>query len=252
MSKYTTEVRFICETLAGLDESAGLTSVKEVINKSRGKIFDFEYPIFDNNYKSVLETKILKHFYTREIGAETVGLWKLWLETRLNEIMPYYNKLYKSELIEFNPMYDVDLTTDHVKKTKGSENYTEENRTESDVHDSTTRTGGDKIDRWEYSSDTPSGDNNGVVDLKYLTNVRHITDDGYQTKEDRLRTGTVVDDGTKEGDRDMTSNEDYLQHVKGKTAGISFSKMLEEYRQTFMNIDMMIINDLNDLFMNLW
>ena len=107
MSKYTTQVRFICENYAGLTESVGYGKVDEIIASARKKVFDFPYPIFDETYRNVLETKILKHFYTREIGAETVGLWKLWLNTKMNEIMPYYNKLYKSELLDFNPLYDV-------------------------------------------------------------------------------------------------------------------------------------------------
>lgn len=95
MSKYTTELRFICESLAGYEESVGLSSVDEVIKNSMDKIFDFDYPIFDEEYRSVLQTKILLHFYTREIGYETVGRWKLALRSKMLEIMPYYNELYK-------------------------------------------------------------------------------------------------------------------------------------------------------------
>ena len=57
------------------------------------------FPIFDENYRSVLETKILRHYYTREIGFETVGLWKHYLKTKLNEIMPKYNKLYEASIV---------------------------------------------------------------------------------------------------------------------------------------------------------
>ena len=127
MSKYTTELRFICETSAGLTDSEGYTSTKEIIEKSRKKIFDFDYPIFDENYRSVLETKIIKYYYTREIGAETVGLWKFWLDERMNRIMPYYNQFYKSELLEFNPLYDTDITTDSNRKEKHEENTTDSN-----------------------------------------------------------------------------------------------------------------------------
>ena len=110
MSIYTTEVRYICETANNLTNSAGYNSINEIIKNALPSIFNFNFPIFDEKYRSVLETKILKHFYTREIGEETVGLWKLRLDTRLNEIMPYYNKLYMSELLEFNPLYTANLT----------------------------------------------------------------------------------------------------------------------------------------------
>ena len=110
MSKYTTEVRFICENSAGLSESEGADNVDSILDKCWNKVFNFDFPIFDENYRQVLCRKILKHYYTREIAHETVGRWKLALNAKLNEIMPYYNQLYKSELLEFNPFYDVDLT----------------------------------------------------------------------------------------------------------------------------------------------
>ena len=88
MSRYTTEVRYICESLAGLDKSVGYSNVNEVIEKSRNKIFP-SFEIFDESYRPVLETKILKHFYTREIGCETFGLWQLRLDAKLSVIMPY-------------------------------------------------------------------------------------------------------------------------------------------------------------------
>lgn len=113
MARYTTEVRTVCEHYAGLDEMASGSHVNEVIEAAREKVFDFWFPMFDESYRSVIETKILRHYYTREIGFETVGLWKLKLETRLNEVMPYFNQLYESTLLEFNPFYDVDLTVTH-------------------------------------------------------------------------------------------------------------------------------------------
>lgn len=113
MARYTTEVRTVCEYYAGLDAMAPGSRVNDVIEAAREKVFDFDFPVFDESYRSVIETKILRHYYTREIGFETVGLWKLKLETRLNEVMPYFNQLYESTLLEFNPFYDVDLTVTH-------------------------------------------------------------------------------------------------------------------------------------------
>lgn len=280
MSKYTTEVRFICENFAGFSYSQGYMATNDVIAKARENVFDFSYPIFDESYRSVLETKILKHFYTREIGAESVGLWKLWLDTRLNEIMPYYNQLYKSELIEFNPMYDVDLTTDHTRKVNGEESrsgeFSEKSELDREVTGSgtgssesnggTKQIGGNKVDRWEYFSDTPQGGIQGVANLTYLTNARHITDDGGQTIIDNTSNGLTENQyndstdteetgkrsGENSGKMKMNNLEEYLQHVKGKNGGASYSERLKEFRQTFLNIDMQVIGDLNDLFMNLW
>ena len=46
--------------------------------------------------------------------------------------------------------------------------------------------------------------------------------------------------------------QDYLETVKGKVGGENYSSLLEQYRKTFLNIDMMIIDELSDLFMNIW
>ena len=143
MSKYTTEVRFICESYAGLSDSVGLTNVNTVLQNSVDKVFDFDFPIFDENYRRPLEIKILKHFYTREICAETVGLWKLWLEDRLNVIMPYYNQLYKSTLLEFNPLYDVNVTRKH----QGKNDTSSQSNTNGESNSSSNG------DRWNYFSD---------------------------------------------------------------------------------------------------
>ena len=70
MSAFTTQIRFICESKAGLKESVGYDNIAQVIAGARPAIFDFPYPIFDDTYRAVLETKILKHYYTREIGEE--------------------------------------------------------------------------------------------------------------------------------------------------------------------------------------
>lgn len=289
MSKYTTEVRFICENYAGLSESVGYDSVDEVISKARSKVFDFKYPIFDENYRPVLETKILLHYYTREICEETVGLWKLRLKTKMMEIMPYYNKLYESELLEFNPLYDVDYYREGDKTGK-EDNTTTNNLNRntktsgSDKNNVVSQTGGndqvstenrDVFSEWNLYSDTPQGGIEGILgaedepsleDNGYLTNARHILHDGDGTTASGTTTygkteneqGTTVygkhtdtaDTGTV--DFDGNTLEEYAEHIYGKMQGKSPSQLLTEFRETFLNIDMMIINDLRNLFFNLW
>lgn len=270
MSKYTTQVRYICEAAAGLSESEGANKVGDIIAAARTKIFDFDYPIFDPLYKPVLETKILRHYYTREIGSETVGLWKLWLEDTMNLIMPYYNKLYNSELLNFNPLYDVDLTIDHSKEGSGENSRTEgvdetktgtfTGRNVEDRQDSGTT----DANNWSLYSDTPQGGINGLIDdddplteNNYLTNATRDIEHGTQSNTGNTTTNTtnstndtIGRDTTESGN--YTNTEDYLEHVRGKRGGITYAKMLMEYRDTFLNIDKMIINDLKELFLNLW
>lgn len=283
MSKYTTELRFICEQLAGVDESKGYASTTQIINTARPKIFNFPYPIFDEDYRPVLETKIIKHFYTREIGAETFGLWQLWLNTTMNEIMPLYNKLYESELLEFNPFYDVDYHTEGSRErsedntTDFTSSKTNQNASRQDVDVTTansenttgninnTKTGTDT--KWDYYSDTPQGSVGNIDNLTYLTNARKNTDN-YTDTDTTMTNGTAQNAGTSNTDVtinssgnesradrnvfDGDSTTEYAEHVFGKRGVVSYAKMLEEFRNTFLNIDMMVIDDLKPLFMNLW
>lgn len=279
MSKYTTEVRFICENASGMNESAGYSSIDTVISGAIPKIFDFTFPIFDENYRNVLCGKILKHYYTREICEETVGLWKLRLSTRLNEIMPYYNQLYKSEALEFNPLFDVDYTRDGERNHDGTDNVTKSNTqdTEENITNQTDKTTDsdsettteastsmDKTERDMYS-DTPQGALTNLENGEYLTNARKktgeesdkttgsATNNFIETVNDNF-TGNRKVKNTESGNdnRTISSTEDYLEHISGKMGSVSYSKMLMEFRETFLNIDMMVINALADLFFNLW
>ena len=215
MSKYTTEVRFICEVAAGLSESAGESKVNEIIAKAAPVVFNFDWPIFDEAYRLGLEEKILRHYYTREIGEETVGLWKLRLEDRLNLVMPKYNQLYESAKLEFNPFYDVDYTRQGTNSGEGTSSGTT-NSTGNNMH-----------------SDTPQNGLESVLNGEYLTDA------------------DVSNSESSSSSKNSSSGE-FQESIKGKMPGTSYSRLLKEYRQTFLNIDRMVIDELNDLFMGVW
>lgn len=263
MSKYTTEVRYICEQYAGLEESVGYSHVNEVIADSREQIFDFEYPIFDENYRSVLESKILKHYYTREIGEETVGLWKLRLDARMNEIMPYYNKLYESELLQFNPLYDADYYKAHAGSGEDSE--TRDTSTSGTENVDGTGSGATIASgtnnenglRWDKYSDTPQGSVTDLDSDTYLTNARKITDAIQRTNSSNEQTSrTTTEERSVERnenvERNLNTTDQYLDHIFGKMPGRSYVSLITELRDSFLNIDFMIIDKLGDLFMNIW
>lgn len=338
MSKYTTEIRYICEQKAGLTESVGYANVESVLEKSWDKIFDFNFPIFDETYRKTLCKKILKHFYTREIGAETYGLFHLYLDTKMNEIMPYFNKLYKTETLEFNPLYNFSLEktgsnkgnkeeskNENKNRTKnvnenggrdisvGSEenktyngNVTENNVTTSnststiDTASNTTKTNNNVIDVSDnftdlrLKSDTPQGTLSGVSDENYLSEAEKNTRDNAKLETDTLNetvaqsdtggasyngkdtsesttttvntekntnestTGETHNNIIKETDGEVNgfsasanSTDEYAELVSG-FSGISGSKLVQEYRDTLLNIDMMIIIELEELFLQLW
>lgn len=287
MSKYTTEVRFICESKSGLENSKGCDDIDEILNNSWNKIFTTKAEIFDENYRGVICKKILKHYYLREICSETVGIWKLWLNTRLEEILPYYNQLYKSALLEFNPLYDVNITRTHnrtIDENKTENGTSTETNTDKNTGSGTrdnTASGTNKnsgtssvsdsgsSNSKDLYSDTPQGALTGVETETYLTNARKITNTDSSTSEsNNSGNGEYKDTGnikysdtseranTKNGSNSntgtMNNTEEYLETVSGKQGSDSYSNMIKDYRDTFLNIDRMVIAEFDDLFFGLW
>lgn len=235
MSKYTTQVRFICESKSGSETSKGGNDVDSILESSWSKIFTSKVSFFDEEYRSILCKKILKHYYMREICCETVGLWILWLNTRLEEIMPYYNQLYESAKIEFNPMHDVDVTTTHSGKGTENGNGSRDN-TSNAISNSNSN-------RKEKYSDTPQGGLSGVESGTYLTSatINENSDSGNTSITDNETTS-----------KNVNTTEEYTESIIGKNGGENFSSMLTKFRETFLNIDMQVINEFDDLFFGLW
>lgn len=172
MSDFTTQLRFICESYAGVDQSHPQT-IDDIIANSRDKLFDFSYPIFDEAYKPELETKIINHFYTQEIGQETVGLFKQRLKTKMREIMPYYNQLYMSERLKFDPFKNADYVDLHNSRDEGSRRLTSNNT--SDFNNQTNRDivnthndqtdGTVNIEGTNNYTDNRATENDGTIDV---------------------------------------------------------------------------------------
>lgn len=68
-----------------------------------------DYPIFDENYRPILNKKIIDHFRYRYIGGYTPDRFAFYMRRKMNEIMPYYNQLYKSEMFDFSPLDTTDI-----------------------------------------------------------------------------------------------------------------------------------------------
>lgn len=317
MSKYTTEVRYICESYAGLSESGGYDDIGTIIEKAVPYIFDSKnIPMFEgetDEHRALLFKKIMLQYYTREIGYETVGLWKLKLNQKLIQIMPYYNQLYESELIKFDPLKNVDNTHTHAGMYNDDETLdNQKTATDHDVtgfnsgtdseentilrHNKTTTHGNDsrtnvinsEADKWTLFSDTPQGGIEGISnassgqsvgDNSYLTNATHeittpdgqtVTDvhgdivESYNVDGDKRDTvtnhtdveATTVTDKAKveeEGTvRNKNGTDEHEKKEMGKIGVETYSEMLMKYRKTFLNIDKMVIDELESLFMQLW
>lgn len=231
MSVYTTQIRYICESLAGYDRSKGYMSIDEIIDKSWNKIFTSSFEAFTPEYTPILAKKILKWYYTREIGSETFGLFQLRLDAKLSVIMPYYNKIYSAFAMDYDLLKDTDIQTTHKRETDGDSGTT----SSSTVNGSNT----DKVT--SRHSNAPQGGLDGIESNRYLSSA-DITDSSNKSSASNKL----------DGKSNFNTTEDYVEHITGKRTAMTYTGMISEYVEKLKNVDRMIINELDDLFMQIW
>ncbi|ASR76800.1 lower collar protein [Bacillus phage vB_BveP-Goe6] len=188
MSSYTMQLRTYIEMWS--QGETGL-STAEKIEKGRPKLFDFNYPIFDESYRTIFETHFIRNFYMREIGFETEGLFKFHLETWLMINMPYFNKLFESELIKYDPLEN---TRVGVKSNTKNDTDRNDNR---DVKQDLTSNG-------TSSTDAKQNDTSKTTGNEKSSGSGSITDDNFKrdlnadTADDRLQLTTKDGEGVLE------------------------------------------------------
>ena len=332
MSKYTTELRFMLESQAELTENGKASDVNTVIENTREWLFNFDYPCQEltPSEKAHLEKHIMLHYFTREIGFETFGLFKVKLQSKLWDIMPKYEKLYAVEHmnldffndVNYTKKLDSETTDDGTKKTTGSIEHQNSGK------DATTTTGSivdqnagnvtntktgtvheanggtdTKTTNGKYKdtaggtnknlfSDTPQNEIDIDANHAYISsmnkdilgatnereyinlqdqrtdattkdttyqNVQDVSADSKSTtrsynnhKVENENNKKLVDTYNDLLDKlDNTNIVDLTEHVFGNVSGNNIEK-LQKYKDVCLNIELMIINDLKDLFMLLW
>lgn len=177
-----------------------------------------DYPIFDEAYRNVLNKKLIDHYYFREIGFETAELFKRFLNRSMNEIMPYYNQLYESvsKFKEKNPFEDKNITESSNRKNKGTS--------------SQTGTGTTTSEDLDVRSDTPQS----MLAIGDIKNNTYASDASWDNANAT---------STSSNDLIVDNTEDYINTIVGTNGGKNYSEMLLDWRNTFLNIDMMVIED---------
>lgn len=264
-------------------------SLDDQIETGRTKLFDFDYPFFDQAKKKDFETDFILNFYTREIGFETESLFKFALRRWLKINMPYWNKMFQSELIEFDPLKNSENDVTHgktnTKNQKDNRDSTQNSTIDgtghsqgSESHNDHATTGNDttgtiKDDGFtrDLQSDTPDNrlaitTNEGSGVIEYASKINESKPTNTRTlnthvggNNDSNGGSTQTTDTTNHQGQDVTGNdkltsdineqENFTQHREGKIGVQSYSKMLTEYRQTFLRLEREIFAEMNELFM---
>lgn len=220
------------------------TRVKALIDDAMS-----EYPMYvpENPVTfSVIPTReelnkmILDHFKYREIAFETVGRFIDELRTSLNEIMPFYYQLYKTEDV-MNGLEDIFGNVDMI------ESYTETNSTTGNATSSATSSANSQSNDKNVNSDTPQNDlsisNMDIDSVDYANNVSW-------GKTNTSTSGT--DTGSSQ-----TSATGNIQHTltrKGNQGVNTYAHDMGQLRDIFMNITKDIIDNprIQELFMMIY
>ena len=184
------------------------------------------YPVFDEAYRPIINGKIIDEYYTREIGSETIDNWALMIRRKMDQIMPYYNKLYLSEQIPYEALdtmliqstrsgslVGVDETTGNAANT--TDTIGESRAVQSQTPQTMLSGNGD------YA--TSAADTNSANKVTSSTDSENKTNSNRDTNDESLVTG--------------------YQAVA--------SDLINKYRATLLNIDTMILLEIQDCFIAL-
>ena len=242
MSEFTTQLRYPVEQLL---KDLKLPPTESNWPKIYNRLGLDDYPIFDETHREVLNNKIIRHYFMREIGLETLELFRYFMRMKMWEIMPYYNQLYKSELLEFDPLSTKDMKTDETWNVDNTRDQTDDwTRKENGTLNSDTTSDDRSIFQDTPMSMLDSPGSNPVSNLQYATNVTY---DHGTTGTDQQSSTT----GSGKNTADENRNEDGRRNRHETGYDMPGADMLKKYRETFLNIDMMIVKEVGSLFMGI-
>lgn len=196
------------------------TKIKDLAKEGRECIFDFDYPLTNNMTKEHFETTILNHYLQRRIGYQTPTGFKIALCSKLNEIMPIYNKLFDA-LNGWNLFSDGEIVT-RVTTDEGSNT----------MSNSVSNSGSNLSDR-RYSK-MPQ---NQIIDIQ---NGSHLTDYNYDSD-----TTSNTSQSSGSGTNSNETNETITRTPADKLS------IYKEFIENRTSIFSMIFHDLDDLFYGL-
>ena len=184
--------------------------------------FDFgldEYPIFDEDYRATLNKAILDYYFMYEIGFETPFLFRHYLKTKMNLIMPKYNALFVAQAqILADPLGNVNLT-----ETLG--------RNVENTAQSNSRSAGNNKNLYQ---DTPQG------------NLSSTDIDNQQWATNLTLNQNQINDNTSSSGNTM---ENYTKHLIGNNGRKYNVEIYQKLVSGFESVNQQIINELGDLFM---
>ena len=232
MAKYTIELRKVCDYY-GRDEV-----------ENWFKSYNIEYFLTPSQIQQItnanvwnkdrLATKIVDHYFMREIGFETPALFKHYALVTMNELMERYLPKIYSLFFEYDPLSNVDYTETFTREVKG-----------------TNKNSGTSNSNSNSNSETLNINNNTPQQRIYKQNLDSGAYASSVSQSDN--TSTIEDETNTNSSGEQTQKESYTRHMEGDNGAIiTNQRLVKEYREIITAVDADIIKDLNILFMGLY
>lgn len=200
--------------------------INELPRLYHSNIFDFEYPLSEKINKDEFEIKIIKHFITRRINYETINMFKLALDDKLNTIMPMYNLYFDSIFTNTDLLSEktVDTTIENNTNSNNSSSVTNSSGNSSNISDN-------------RSSETPQNDISSVQNGEYLSNYDFNTITSTDSTNSSVSTNNSSNGNS-------TINYNHIKYLNGNE--------IKDLIQNLNNVYELIYNDLESLFYQIY
>ena len=212
-------------------------------------VFTFDYEFYSDNHqdKETFEKLFISHFYFREIGFETPERFKVKLQAKLNLIMPYYRQLAMTEWDKVRSVEQMMTSKNLTETTEHTQSIQGNSETQSNQSSSSNATQNATSSNESKASNLADGVSQSSLDEGYLTS---------SGKTEQTDTTQTESSGT--GSQTLTGNNE--QQLTEKTTFTSNGDIgiqtpayaITEWRKIIININQMIINECEDLFLKIY
>lgn len=232
MSKYTMELRNVCEIYGKEEVENWFKDYNLTDYLTSAQIESIENQGLWN--KDKLATKIVEHYFMREIGFETPMLFKLQAKIKMQEIMEDYLPVIYSNSLNYDPLVNVDFTETFERDITG----TAKNTGKSSSNSRNNASG------LNVNSDTPQGQ----ISKQNILNGNYASQTGASETE-----STIQDETNTENNGNSNTAEKYTRHQKGNSGTLTTAQaLIKQYRDIIRAVDREIIENLNILFMGIY
>lgn len=251
MSSVTTQLRYVVKQCC---DDIGITDYENEDNWSHiaNRIGLSDYPIFDESHRATLNAKIIRHYWLREIGSETLAQFKWRLRDSMYLVMPRYNWLFEQvDALENSKAgfttHGDSWTETYYDNHTGDREHTAQNENQSSVTGNSTDTSSSEMNN--QFEDTPM--DFLEMSANYATNRTKETNEVTDTNTSFSHSNGT--ENNKFNDTDNYHNDGVRVHETDGYDKSAFAQMSDRY-EAYRNIDLEIVNDpyIRRCFLGVW